>query len=90
MALGATERNILGLVLTRGVKQLIAGLTVGLGAAIPVAGLMKTLPFLRVPASHPVVFAAVSLVLSAVGVFACWLPARKAAGLNPVQAFRHE
>jgi ABC-type antimicrobial peptide transport system permease subunit len=72
------------------VKQLIAGLTLGLGAAVPVAGLMKTLPFLRVPASDPVVFAAVSLVLSAVGVFACWLPARKAAALNPVQAIRHE
>jgi putative ABC transport system permease protein len=90
MALGATSGNILGLVLTRGVKQLIAGLTLGLGAAIPVAGLMKSLPFLRAPASDPVVFAAVSLVLTAVGVFACWLPARKAAGLDPVQAIRHE
>jgi ABC-type lipoprotein release transport system permease subunit len=45
---------------------------------------------LLVSASDPIVFAAVSLALTAVGLFACWLPARKAAGLNPVQPIRHE
>jgi putative ABC transport system permease protein len=90
MALGASSRNILGMMLTRGLKQLIAGLALGLATAFPVARLMSGLPFLRVSASDPIVFVAVSLMLTAVGLFACWLPARKAAALNPVQAIRHE
>jgi predicted permease len=89
MALGATPRNILGLVLTRGLKQLIAGLVFGLAAAFPAARLMATLP-LRVSGSDPVVFGTVSLLLTAVGLFACWLPARKAAALQPVKAIRYE
>jgi predicted permease len=90
MALGASSRNILGMVLTRGLKQLIAGLALGLAAAFPVARLIGSLPFLRISASDPMVFIAVSLVLTGVGLFACWLPARRAAALNPVQAIRHE
>jgi putative ABC transport system permease protein len=89
MALGATSQSILALVLKRGVKQLAAGLALGLVAAIPVARLITTLP-LRVSASDPVIFTAVSVTLVAVGLFACWLPARRAAALDPVQAIRHE
>jgi len=88
MALGATSRNILGLVLGRGMTQLIAGLVFGLAAAFPAARLLAALPF-RVPPTNPVVFV-VSLLLAAVGIFACWLPARRAAALNPVNAIRHE
>ncbi len=89
MALGATSRNILELVLTRGMKQLLAGLALGLAAAFPAARLMTSLPF-RVSPSDPVVFVIVSLLLVGVGLFACWLPARRAAALNPVNAIRHE
>jgi len=89
MALGATSRNILGLVLTRGLKQLIAGLALGLAAAFPAARLLSSLQ-LRVSPSDPVVFVTVSLLLAAVGLFACWLPARRAAALNPVNAIRYE
>jgi putative ABC transport system permease protein len=71
-------------------KQLIGGLALGLAAAFPVARLMGSLPFLRVSASDPIVFAAVSLVLTAVGLFACWLRARRAAAMNRVQAIRHK
>jgi putative ABC transport system permease protein len=88
MALGATSRNILRLVLGRGMIQLMVGLALGLAAAFPAARLIATLPF-RVPATDPIVFA-VSLLLASVGVFACWLPARRAAALNPVNAIRHE
>jgi ABC-type antimicrobial peptide transport system permease subunit len=88
MALGATSRNILGLVLGRGMTQLIAGLVFGLAAAFPAARLLAALPF-RVPPTNPVVFV-VSLLLASVGIFACWLPARRAAALNPVNAIRHE
>jgi putative ABC transport system permease protein len=88
MALGATSRNILRLVLGRGMIQLIAGLALGLAAAFPAARLIGALPF-RVPATDPIVFI-VSLLLASVGLFACWLPARRAAALNPVNAIRHE
>jgi ABC-type antimicrobial peptide transport system permease subunit len=89
MALGATARNILQLVLGRGLKQLIAGLVFGLAAAFPAARLMAALPF-RVSPTDPLVFITVSLLLASVGVFACWLPARRAAALNPVNAIRYE
>jgi predicted permease len=89
MALGATSRNILGLVLGRGVTQLIGGLGFGLAAAFPAARLMAALPF-RVSPTDPTVFVIVSLLLASVGIFACWLPARRAAALNPVNAIRYE
>jgi putative ABC transport system permease protein len=89
MALGASSRNILGLVLKRGAKQLLAGLLIGLAASYPAARVMATLP-LHVSASDPVLFLAISALLVAVGLFACWLPARRAAALDPVKAIRHE
>ena|GEM_PF-22641 len=89
MALGATSRNILGLVLSRGMWQLMGGLAFGLAAAIPAARVMGKLP-LRVSASDPVAFAVISLLLVAIGLFACWIPARRAAALNPINAIRYE
>jgi len=89
MALGASVRNILMLVMRRGLWQIGAGLALGIAIAIPAARLMASLP-IGVSASDPSVFIAVAVVLVAVGVFACWLPARRAASLNPVQAIRYE
>jgi putative ABC transport system permease protein len=91
MALGASSRNILGLILTHGAKQLAAGLALGLLASYPAARVMSSLP-LRVAASttDPIMFAAISVLLIVVGLFACWLPARRAAALDPVKAIRYE
>ncbi len=89
MALGATARNILGLVMTRGLLQIAAGVVLGLAAAIPVARLMASLP-IGVSPTDPSVFLAVASVLASVGVVACWLPARRAAALDPVKAIRYE
>ena len=89
MALGASSRSILGLVLTRGMKQLIAGVVLGVAAAIPATRAMASLPF-RLSPSNPMVLVTVSLVLAVVGLFACWFPARRAAALNPVSAIRYE
>jgi len=61
----------------------------GLGAALPFAHLMASLPF-GMARSDASIFLIVALGLAAVGVFACWLPARRAAGLDPVKAIRHE
>jgi putative ABC transport system permease protein len=89
MALGATSGSILALVLRRGMWQLAAGLTLGLAAAIPAVKLLAKIG-LRISPTDPLAFAVVVTVLVAVGVFACWLPARRAAALDPVKAIRYE
>ena len=89
IALGATIRNILLLVMRRGLWQITCGLALGLAAAFPLAHLMASIPNggLR---SDPSVIFDVALALASVGVFACWLPARRATGLDPVRAIRYE
>jgi predicted permease len=89
MALGANARNIMLLVMKRGLLQIVAGLALGLGAAHPVARWMSSLP-IGVSSSNPAIFLVVATVLAAVGLFACWLPARRAAALDPVKAIRYE
>jgi putative ABC transport system permease protein len=89
MALGASARNILVLVMTRGLWQIAAGVALGLAAGVPVARIMASLP-LGISPSDPAVFLTVAAVLASVGIFACWLPARRAAALDPVRAIRYE
>jgi predicted permease len=89
MALGANTRNIMMLVMKRGLWQILAGLALGLAAAFPVTRIMASLP-IGVSPSDPTVFVAVASILVLVGLFACWLPARKAAALDPVKAIRVE
>jgi putative ABC transport system permease protein len=89
IALGASFRNIMLLVMRRGLWQILAGLALGLAAAFPAARLMASLP-IGVSPTDPAVFIAVALVLACVGLVACWLPARRAAALDPVQAIRYE
>jgi predicted permease len=89
MALGANARNIILLVMKRGLWQIVAGLALGLGAAFPVTKLMASLP-IGVSPSDPAVFLVVAFVLATVGLVACWLPARRAAALDPVKAIRYE
>jgi putative ABC transport system permease protein len=89
MALGASSTNVLTMILSRGAIQLGAGLALGLAVAFPAARLMKSI-LVRVSPQDPIVFASVSAVLLAVGLFACWLPARRAATLDPVKAIRYE
>jgi ABC-type antimicrobial peptide transport system permease subunit len=87
IALGSTAAGILTLVIGRGLKQLLLGLALGLAVAFGVTRLMSELLF-RVSPTDPIVFGSVALVLSLVGLFACWLPARRAAALHPVDALR--
>lgn len=89
IALGATMRSILLLVMRRGLCQIAVGLAVGLAATIPLARVIASLPAGGLRADPFVIFA-VALTLASVGVFACWLPARRAAGLDPVKAIRYE
>jgi putative ABC transport system permease protein len=91
MALGASPGNIIGLILSRGAKQLGAGLVLGLLASYPAARVMSALPLRgTISTTDPLMFAALSFLLILVGLFACWLPARRAAALDPVKAIRYE
>ena len=89
MALGANARDIVALVMKRGLLQIVAGLTIGLAAAWPAARLMASLP-IGVSPSDPVVFMIVASLLAIVGLLACWIPARRAAALDPVKTIRYE
>jgi ABC-type antimicrobial peptide transport system permease subunit len=89
MALGAGVRSILVLIMKRGLWQIGTGLALGVVLAIPAVRLLAAVP-IGVSSEDPEVFFVVAVVLVSVGVFACWLPARRAAALDPVQAIRYE
>ena len=89
IALGAGTGNILALVMKRGLWQISAGIGLGLALGIPLVRIMASLP-IGVSPSDPIVFLTVATVLVSVGILACWLPARRAAALDPVKAIRYE
>ncbi len=89
MALGATSGNIIRLILRRGMWQLAIGLSAGLAAAIPAVQLLAKIG-LRVSPADPLAFGVIVAMLVAIGVFACWVPARRAAALDPLRAIRYE
>ena len=89
MAMGATSPRIQRLVIARGLKQLALGTGLGLAIAFAVTRLMGELLY-GVSPTDPVVFSSVIGIIALVGVVACWLPARRAAALDPLKALRHE
>jgi putative ABC transport system permease protein len=89
MALGAAPLQILKEVLTDGVALVGAGVAAGIGCALLVTKLLGTFLF-GVSTTDPLTFAAVSLLLAAVALAACYFPARKATRVLPSTALRHE
>jgi predicted permease len=89
IALGAGRGAILRQVLRQGLVLTVAGLALGVSVALVVTRFLRSVLF-GVGATDVATFATVALVLCAVAAFACYLPARRAAGIDPVQALRTE
>ena len=89
LALGADRRDVLGMVIREGARLVMVGVAVGLLAAFWLTRLLRNQLF-GVSPTDPVVLAEVVLVVLAVALLACWLPARRATRVDPMEALRCE
>jgi predicted permease len=89
MALGARPRDVLTLVLGQGMLVTLTGLVIGLGGALALTRVVERLLY-NVSVTDPATFAAIVLLLSGVSMLACYLPARRAAKVDPMIALRYE
>ncbi len=89
VALGAKPGDLLAMILGQGMALVLIGLVIGVVSATALTRMMKTLLF-HVEPTDPLTFAAVSLVLAGAALLACYVPARRALRIDPLQALRSE
>jgi len=89
MALGAARRDILWLVLRQGLTRIAIGMVIGVSAAIGVSRVLASV-LVNTSATDPATFVSICLLLAAVTLLACIVPARRATRLDPVDALRTE
>ena len=89
VALGATPRSVLGLVVGQGMGLAVVGVVAGIAGALALTRLMASVLY-EVRATDPATFATVVVVLLGAALVASWLPARRALRIDPVQALRYE
>ena len=89
MALGASRRHVLGLMLVMGGRLVLIGLAIGVGVSLAATRLLRSQLFGVQPAD-PLSYVGVAMVLSLVAFAACYIPARRAASVDPLVALRQE
>ena len=89
LALGATPGDVVSLIVRQGLKVVAVGLVAGLVVAFALSYFLSP-TLVRVPAGDPMIFVGITALLTAVAAFACWLPARRAARVDPLEALRAE
>ncbi|HEU0178361.1 MAG TPA: ABC transporter permease [Blastocatellia bacterium] len=89
MALGARAADVVRLVLRQGLRLVIIGVALGLPISAAVTRVLAAALF-GISPTDPLTFGATSLLLSLVALIACWIPARRATKVDPLDALRHE
>lgn len=89
IALGASPRDVVRMIVRRGTMLSLTGIVIGLIAALAASGLMRKLLF-GVPPHDATTFGAIAVVLAAVGILAAWVPGVRATRVDPVTALRGE
>jgi putative ABC transport system permease protein len=88
-AVGARRGDIMSLVLGQGFRLIGMGLILGMGMAVALARVLRTLLF-RVEPNDPITLIGVTVMFATVGLLACWIPARRATRVDPMVALRYE
>jgi len=89
VAMGGNKRDIFGLVMRQGMAQVVGGFAAGLPIALLVTRVLSKL-LVGISPADPATYLGVVLVLGLAGLVGCALPARKAMGVDPLTALRHE